>query len=169
MLSSIQLPSSIPICSISCSISLIFIIGMIYMTLMTDKTTLINPFMDTLNKKQQSKYKELTKERATIYLTGFSLGFILSLGLILIKSFVQPKYIATLSGLQMGCIVSSITFVTTYFYYILSRKSDYMIHYLETPEQKTAWLSIYKTMQFNYHFGLVLGIASVFLLGFSLC
>ena len=33
-----------------------------------------------------------------------------------------------------------------------------MIEHLNNKEQTKAWLAIYKTMQFKYHFGLLLGI-----------
>lgn len=157
------------LCSISCSISLMFLIGMIYMTYATDKSKIITPFMETLNKDQQAKYKTITKERATIYLSGFSLGFVLALAFIFFKSSLSVFSLKSLTNMQTACLVTSITFVTTYFYYILSKKSDYMVRHLETSEQKDAWLSVYKTMQFNYHFGLLLGLISVFILGFSLC
>ena len=50
---------------------------------------------------------------------------------------------------------------------MLHPKTDWMLNYLSNPQQIKAWLEIYKTMQFNYHFGLVLGIIGVGILGFA--
>ena len=58
----------------------------------------------------------------------------------------------------MVCIVGFIVFLTNYFYYILIKKSTYMIEHLNNKEQIKAWLDIYRSMQVRYHVGLVLGI-----------
>ena len=44
-----------------------------------------------------------------------------------------------------------------------------MAKYLETEKQRDAWLKIYKTMQFNYHFGFVLGLAGMFFVARAIC
>ena len=48
--------------------------------------------------------------------------------------------------------------LTSYFYYILSPKQDLMVLYLDNRRQREEWAKVYKTMQFNYHIGLLLGI-----------
>ena len=48
-------------------------------------------------------------------------------------------------------------------------KTDYMAKYLETEKQRVAWLKIYKTMQFNYHFGFVLGLVGMFFVARAIC
>lgn len=72
----------------------------------------------------------------------------------------------------MVCIVLATSFLTNYFYYILSPKTDWMLNHVEGPEaqakqQVQAWLQMYRTMQFYYHAGLVLGILGVGVLAFA--
>lgn len=68
---------------------------------------------------------------------------------------------------QMLCLTGSITFLTVYFYYILSPKQDLMVVYLNDRSQRYEWQKIYKKMQFNYHVGLLLGIIAALLLTMS--
>jgi hypothetical protein len=58
-------------------------------------------------------------------------------------------------------MVVAISFVTNYFYYVLSPKSDWMLNHIKTPEQTKAWLGMYRGMQVYYHTGLVLGLFAV--------
>ena len=44
-----------------------------------------------------------------------------------------------------------------------------MVLHLESKKEKKAWLNIYKTMQFNYHLGFVLGLIGMGLLGNIYC
>lgn len=153
------------VCITSCGISLIFILGMIYMMFAVDKQATMSPFMRLLSPKQKDKYWEIINERRRIYFSGFGLGIILSALTLTARSYSGIK----LSWLPTICLTGSITFLTTYFYYILAPKSDYMVRYLETKEQREAWLGIYKTMQFNYHLGLVLGLAAVIAGSYAVC
>jgi hypothetical protein len=153
-------------CYLGCGISLIFIIGMIYMSFSIDKSNISEKFKKTLNTEQLNKYREITNERIKIYYSGYILGFLISIGLILFNLLILQK---TMSKIEMVCLTGGVSFLTTYFYYILSNKSEYMIMNLQTDIQKNAWLEVYKKMQFNYHTGLVLGIISVMILSFSFC
>jgi hypothetical protein len=153
-------------CYLGCGISLIFIIGMIYMSFSIDKSNISEKFKKTLNTEQLNKYREITNERIKIYYSGYILGFLISIGLILFNLLILQK---TMSKIEMVCLTGGVSFLTTYFYYILSNKSEYMIMNLQTDIQKNAWLEVYKKMQFNYHIGLVLGIISVMILSFFFC
>ena len=44
-----------------------------------------------------------------------------------------------------------------------------MITHLKSEEEREAWLNIYKTMQFNYHLGFVLGLIGMMFVGNSFC
>ena len=153
------------ICYTTCAISIVFIVGMIYMSLAIDKTAVSKDFISVLNPKQRETYKKITNERRTLYMTGYGLGLLLSLIVLL----VQYSYNIKMSKVGMACLTGAITFVISYFYYILSPKSDYMILHIEGDKQKTAWLKIYRTMQYHYHLSLFLGIVGVSLLGAGLC
>ena len=66
-----------------------------------------------------------------------------------------------LSTTSMVCLVLATSFITNYFYYILSPKKNWMLNHIETPEQTKPWLEMYRKMQVYYHTGLVLGIIAI--------
>lgn len=102
---------------------------------------------------------------------GLFLGFILSMILLV----CCRKYFLGGSGGGRGghagalCMVAAVSFSVNYFYYILSPKSDWMVLHLKSGEETQAWLKVYRTMQVNYHIGLVLGILAVVAFGNALC
>lgn len=153
-------------CNIGTGISLVFIIGMIYFHLIFDQDTVTRKFKDSLTKEQVKKYEDITNERLQIYYRGYVLGLFISLCVIILNVVYMKK---SLSKIQMACITGGITFLTTYFSYILAKKSDYMILHIRGDAQKNAWLNVYKTMQYNYHMGLVFGIIGAMGLGYGFC
>jgi hypothetical protein len=42
-----------------------------------------------------------------------------------------------------------------------------MLEHINSPEQTKAWLTMYREMQYNYHFGMVIGIIAVGVLAFG--
>ena len=152
------------VCSISCSISAIFIIGMIYFYNMTDKSKIVKHYKEKLPRDLQNLYDKLSRERMAISYQGYILGFIISLFIILYNYFYKIKKLSTVSII---CIVLATSFLTNYFYYILHPKSDWMLNHINNPEQTKAWLIMYREMQFNYHMGLVIGILGVGILAFA--
>jgi hypothetical protein len=151
-------------CTISCIISAIFIIGMIYFYNMTDKSEIVKHYKSSLSSDLQNKYDKISKERLMISYQGYALGVILSLGIIF--------YNYKIKGVKLGntalvCTVIATAFLTNYFYYILHPKSDWMLNYLQNKEEIKAWLQMYREMQYNYHMGLTLGIIAVGVLAFA--
>tara|TARA_B100001142_G_scaffold269979_1_gene275866 strand:- start:304 stop:552 length:249 start_codon:yes stop_codon:yes gene_type:complete len=73
------------------------------------------------------------------------------------------------NSLYNACLAGAITFLTEYFFYILHPKSDYMINHLHKEKQRKEWLNIYRTMQVNYHIGLVVGIVGVMIFYYGVC
>jgi len=151
-------------CGISCAISAIFIIGMIYMNYQVDKSNIILKYKSKLPDELQRIYENITRERTEIYYQGYVLGFALSLLIILANFWSNHKMLSTTS---MVCVVLATSFITNYFYYILSPKKNWMLDYIKTPEQTKAWLQMYRGMQVYYHSGLVLGIIAVGVLAFA--
>ena len=145
-------------CTISCSISAAFLIGMIYMNYAVAKSQIILKYKSQLPENLQKTYEEITNERTRIYYQGYILGFILSLFIIATNVYSDHKMLSTMS---MICLVLATSFVTNYFYYILSPKKKWMLDYIKTPDQTKAWLHMYRGMQVYYHTGLVLGIIAV--------
>ena len=152
------------ICKTSCLIASIFIVSMIYKTFFYDEE-ILNTFNNVLNNKQREIYIKIINERRRIYFTGFSLGFALSLLFIFLKSYKNIK----IQKIPFVCITITITYLITYLYYILSPKTTYMLEHLNNQEQVKAWLNVYKKMQFNFHFGLLLGLIGVGFLSVSVC
>lgn len=154
-------------CSTLCIIGLVFLIANIYLSIGADKTKHKQAFYETLTPELKEKYEGIVIERRNIYLTGYAYGLILAFGLLFANKFYNKKTKmsrATNVGMMVG-----VTLLTNYFYYMLTPKSDLMVTHLDEEEQRLAWQKIYKTMQFNYHIGLVLGIIASGFFGASVC
>ena len=151
-------------CVISCMISAIFIIGMIYFYNLTDKSKIVKHYKSSLPSDLQKRYDKITKERANISYQGYALGVIFSLGII----FYNLKIRGTkMNNISLVCIVVATAFITNYFYYMLYPKSDWMLNHMNNQDEVKAWLLMYKEMQYNYHMGLVLGIIAVGIFAFA--
>jgi len=151
-------------CSISCMISLIFVIGMIYFYNMTNKSEIVKQYKSSLSNELKTKYDKISQERLKISYQGYALGVLLSLGLIFYNLKIKGTKI---SNSTLVCLVVATAFVTNYFYYILHPKSDWMLNHLNNQKEVNAWLQMYREMQFNYHSGLVLGIIAVGIFAFA--
>jgi uncharacterized protein YacL len=145
-------------------VSLIFIIAMIYFYNMTDKSKIVKHYKNKLSSDLQKRYDKISKERMIISYQGYAFGFILSLVIIFYNLKIKGSKMATTS---LVCTVIASSFVTNYFYYSLSRKSDWMLNHTGSPEEVKAWLQMYKEMKYNYHMGLVLGIIAVGIFAFA--
>ena len=145
-------------CPISCTISAIFIIGMIYFYYMTDKSAIVKEYKSKLPTDLQKRYEKISQERMIISYYGYFYGFILSLFLIFYNIKIKKE---KMSKWAIVCLVMATSFVTNYFYYMLSPKSDWMLNHTNNSEQVKAWLQMYREMQYNYHMGIVLGIVGV--------
>lgn len=133
-------------CYKSCLASVVILVSMVYM-LFVDKTNIL---VNVLTPDQLATYKKITKERRNHMLIGYLLGLLLSVAVVLT---VKNK------TLQV-CYTVLITYVTSYFYYTLVPKSDYMILHL-TADQHDEWLAVYLKMKNHYHVSLLLGILFV--------
>lgn len=151
-------------CTISCMISFIFIVGMIYFYNITDKNEIVKHYKTFLPSDLQKRYDEISKERMKISMYGYIYGFILSLFIIFYNIRIKK---VKMDSFSLVCTVMATCFLTNYFYYILSPKKDWMLNHVNSPEQVKAWLQMYREMAVNYHTGLVLGIVAVGCLAFA--
>lgn len=151
------------VCAISCGISLMFIIGMVYMNIMAFKNKTIQNYKNQLPTEYQKIYDDIVKERTKIYYQGYILGLLFSLIIVLYNYYVKKDKLC-LS--HMLCIVLATSFITNYFYYILYPKTNWMLDsdIIKDPKQVKVWLNMYKHMQNYYHSGLLLGLISVMIL-----
>lgn len=154
-------------CKTSCLISLVFIISMIITNLSLDKFEVMKKFNQTLNDKQKKTYEDITNERRNIYYQGFILGLVLSIILLFILN--KTLSLTVFNKTTTLCIIGATSFLTNYFYYILTPKSDYMLLHLTDKNQISEWLNVYKTMQYVNHLGFALGIVGVVFLGNAFC
>ena len=145
-------------CRISCAISCIFIIGMIYFYNATDKSEIVKQYKATLPADLQKKYEEITAERRNISYQGYGLGLL---------SFVILYHRRKMNTISLVCTVMATCFLTNYFYYMLSPKSDWMLKHVTDKDQVHAWLLMYRAMSYNYHLGIVFGIIAVGMFAFA--
>jgi len=150
-------------CYISCALATIFVIASIFTTNMTQKNKTIQQYESQLPANLQNIYKKITQERQKIYYYGYGLGLILAIIIIVYKN--QKRF--PMTNATMVCTIITVSFITNYFYYMLSPKSTYMLEHINSPEQTKAWLAMYKAMQYYWHAGLVLGIIAVAFLGLA--
>jgi hypothetical protein len=145
-------------CCTSCVISCIFLIGMIYFYNATEKSEIVKEYKATLPLDLQQRYETITTERKWISYQGYALGLFLS--------FVILYNRGKMNTTSLVCTVMATCFVTNYFYYMLSPKSDWMLNHVNEEQAKT-WLLMYRAMSYNYHLGIVLGIIAVGMFAFA--
>ena len=145
-------------CYISCALATIFVIGSIFMSNATQTNKTIQHYQSQLPSNLQNLYAKITEERKRIYYYGYALGLVLSAIVIYYNNNTSR---IKMTNTTMVCVTITISFLTNYFYYMLSPKSTYMLQHINSPEQTKAWLKMYKTMQYYWHAGLVLGIVAV--------
>jgi len=150
-------------CRWSCLVASVFIIGMIYSTNATEKSGVLRKYRSQLPAELNERYEKITTERRNIYYRGYAIGVILSLAVI----FLNKTRRIPMSNWSMVCTVIVISFLTNYFYYMLSPKSDWMLNHIEDPEQTKAWLHMYRAMQVYYHGGLALGLVAMGVFAFA--
>ena len=151
-------------CSVSCMISAVFIIGMIYFYNRTDKSEIVKRYKENMPVELQKRYEKIAMERMTISYYGYGLGLLFSLLIIFYNVKIKTNRMNTFS---MVCTVIATCFLTNYFYYILSPKSDWMLNHTTNQEEVKAWLIMYREMSYNYHAGLALGIIAVGIFAFA--
>lgn len=151
-------------CSATCMIAVALIIAMIYFQNATSKSKIVQEYKKQLPSNLQNLYEKITAERLRLNYYGYSLGLILSI-IIIIYNYTSKRNKLTTTSLV--CLVIVVSFLTNYFYYILSPKSTYMLDHINSPEQTKAWLTMYREMQYNYHLGFVIGVIAVGVLAFA--
>lgn len=152
------------VCFRSCSMSLVFLFSMLYMTFTIDKHAMTQNLVKHFNAEQIDYYKRVIKERTVIYLTGFGIGLVSSLALLF-----AMKNKLKLNPWIITCTSVSLSYIIMYFYYTLSPKMDLMVVQLDKKEARVAWQEYYTTMKNKYHISMLLGFVFVSLLNSGLC
>ena len=151
-------------CYISCSISAVFLIAMVYMTFLTAKNETIQKYRDSLPHGLMDTYDEIVLERTKIYYTGYGLGLCLAVGIILYNNYIRRE---RLCHRTLVCTIIATAFLVNYFYYILTPKTKWMLEEITEPEDVKAWLEMYKSMNKYYHGGFAVGLIAVGIFGYA--
>ncbi len=151
-------------CSATCMIAAALIIAMIYFQNATSKSKIVQEYKKQLPSNLQNLYEKISAERLRLNYYGYTLGLVLSL-IIILYNYTSKRN--KLTNTSLVCLVIVVSFLTNYFYYILSPKSTYMLDHINSPEQTKAWLAMYREMQYNYHLGFVIGVVAVGVLAFA--
>ena len=141
----------------SCSIAAAFVFASFYLTHSTNAKMVQNDFVVSLNEGQRETYNKIIKERSGIYFQGLMLGLVLGLAYLFVRK--ERKLIDI-------CAFASILFATSYFYYILKPKTDWILPYLNA-EQSNKWLDVYKTMSYRYHLGFFIGFVGFTIMAYG--
>lgn len=148
------------VCDFACLVATGLFASKIYLMVnYTGNNRLMTDFDALLNKKQKELYRKIIKERLRLYIQGMILGLVLGF---IYLNVVNHK------ATGRACLFTVIVLGTNYFYYMLAKKTDYMVPHLKTRKQREAWLAIYKNMQYRCKMGFVLGVVSFMLFGFFL-
>lgn len=145
-------------CTVTCLIALVIVVAMIVMTVMVSNDPFIKSYQNQLPNDIKTEYDKIVAERQQIFFTGYLIGFVISV-FVIIFSVNVLKNRMPVAGMVCSAVVVST--VVNYFYYILSPKSNYMIDLLKTDKQREDWWKVYKLMQYYYHFSFVLGAVGV--------
>ena len=147
----------------SCFVSAALLGGMLMVQLNTD-TKVIDSLTHTLSPDQLVLYENISKKRLFIWLKGLVLGIGLAFAL---TPFIVKRTPTTIFGWINSCVFTSIALLANYFFYILSKKDAHMVDYLD-EDQVDEWLQVKKMMQWNYHVGMLVGGAAIFILSLNL-
>jgi hypothetical protein len=128
---------------------------------MTGKSNIVQQYRASLSPELLIRYDTIAKERMRISYEGYVLGFILSLVIIYYHSKTK------MSTPSLVCTVIATASITNYFYYMLHRKSDWMLNHVREKKEVDNWLKMYRSMSYNYHSGLALGIIAVAVFAFA--
>ena len=145
-------------CTITCSVSLVIVLAMVIMSVMVSNDSFVQSYRNKLPDDIKIEYDRIVKERHSIFFTGYVIGFVLSIFIIILNVNVLKKRMPVIAMVCLAVVVSTLV---NYFYYILSPKSNHIISLLKTDQQREDWLRIYKSMQYYYHSSFVLGAVAV--------
>jgi hypothetical protein len=154
-------------CYTSCFLASVFLFATIFTCSATHHNKIIQNYQKQLSSELVTLYRQITDERKRIYYYGYALGLVLSCIIIFYNINVNDKSKIRMTNMSMVCVVVIVSFITNYFYYMLSPKTTYMLEHIKNPEQTKAWLEMYKAMQYYWHAGFVFGIIAVGFLAFA--
>lgn len=151
-------------CGITCLLALVIIISKIIMTISVANDPRIKQYELQFRPELQEVYKRIANERLSIYVQGYTLGFILSVLFILYNTQIAKRPMPIIA---MVCLVITISFFVSYFYYSLSPKTDWVLNHVSGEKDAKAWLEVYRAMQWHYHSAFVIGLIGIGMFAFA--
>ena len=149
-----------------CSLAIALLTASLFVSLRGDQTIERAGFLKLLSDKQLKRYQGIVRMRRRIYLESLGLGIVLTAAIILWLTRYGKEQ---LNMMHKACIAGAVTLGTSYFYYTLHPKSDYMLRHLDSERQRSAWLKVYRGFQVNYHAGFLLGLLGAMVGAAVLC
>ena len=125
---------------------------------MVSNDSFVKSYRDNLPEELQFMYDNVVSERRQIYFTGYLIGFIVAIFLIIVNVRVLKKKMPVLAMVCLAVVVSTIV---NLFYYMLYPKTYYMVTLLKTDKQREDWLRVYQSMQYYYYSSFVMGAVAV--------
>lgn len=145
-------------CTITCFVAAVIVVAMIIMTVMVNYDPFVQSYKNKLPADVKASYENIVAERRQIYFTGYLIGFVLAVFLIIFNVNVLNRKMPVGA---MVCFAVVISTIVNYFYYMLSPKTVFMVSLLKTEQEREDWTRVYKSMQFYYHISFVLGVFAV--------
>ena len=145
-----------------CFLGFVLLFASLMVSIMPLKGTVYDTFIKSLDPKQALIYHRIIHERRDIYIQGFLIGSILAFCYLVLAEKERSPF--TKVFIFMG-----IALLTQFLYYMLSKKPEWIIDSLKTPEQIKLWHQVYSQMQRRYYSGFVIGIFAYILIGRGMC
>ena len=152
------------VCTTSCLIATMFIIATIVFNISIKNSGVAEKYKASLTPEQSKVYKQIVEMRTRISNEGYVIG----LGVGVLLALYANSMVKKMNRVSSGCIVVASAFIVNYFYYMLSPKPIHMLDVLSSKSEIAAWKGMYKSMQFNYHMSLVIGLIGAGILGFGI-
>ena len=122
------------------------------------KSDMFQKFRKSLTNYQKDKYIIIVRERSRIFYTAITLSLIIS-GLL---SSLLVNYNNNNNNNIICFFIASCLSLTTLIY-LFYPKTDYMIKYLNTSEQRNSWLAINNSFKKAKYIGLLTGTIGYFI------
>ena len=146
-------------CATDCFVASGFIGGSLYLMLTDKETQEKKNNFKKLMKGKEEEIKKIKKERLMIWIKATIYGLFASITFSKFQSAVFPNDFGVFNH---SCVNTLIFFVVQYLAYILHKKSDWIANHIENNEQAKAWIQKFRSMQYRWHFGILLGLIGYF-------
>lgn len=115
----------------------------------------------TLSPELDATYTRIATKRRNLYMQGLLIG--------LFVAYCVAKLTKITNSFHRIALVIATTLLVSVVYYSVMPKSEYMLQYLNTPEQNQAWLNVYKEMKGRYMIGFLLGASAAVPIAYAMC